>query len=153
MLKVDHVSAAKTAAYSGFGGVRHPVATRRPPYPSATSEMLLVENAVGRIADLLNQDRPVAFIPAETRERAMEIAAAARQLRYGFAVADVRSQGLVVIVMCDVGHEPELRRDAKAWTNGAGVSITVDQIERVYLWPGWFTAMAHSHGAHVGNTL
>jgi hypothetical protein len=68
-------------------------------------------------------------------------------------VAELRFHGLVVIVMGDVGQEAQFRRDAQAWTDGAGVSIAADQIERVYVWPGWFTAMAHSQGAHVGNTL
>jgi hypothetical protein len=115
--------------------------------------MLLAENAVDRIADLLNQDRPVAFVPAATRERAIDIAAAARHRGYGFAVLEVRSLGLVVVVMGDVGREAQLRRDAQAWTPGASVSVAADQIERVYVWPGWFTAMAQSHGADIGNTL
>jgi hypothetical protein len=101
--------------------------------------MLLLETTIDRLTDILIGTRPVAFVPAASRDRALEIAAAARGGGYGYAVLQVRSRGLVVLVMAEPKDERRLRRDVREWGGEVGRAITADEIERsglVALEPG-----------------
>jgi hypothetical protein len=63
-----------------------------------------------------------------------------------------RSERLFVLVVGDVGHTAEHRRFVRRF----GAEIATDrhlEIEKVYCWPGWLTAMAHAPGANIGITL
>ena len=114
--------------------------------------MLLIETAVDRISGILGSDRPIALVPAESRDRAKEIAGPARNAGFGVAVIDDRSRGLLVMVIGDASHTTELRCFVRRYD----AEIATDRhvaIEKVYCWPGWLTAMAHSQGANIGITL
>ena len=91
-------------------------------------------------------------VPAEDRNRAKEIAVAARDGGFGFSVIVDRSERLLVMVVGDASHTTDLRRFLRRF----GAEIATDrhlEIEKVYCWPGWLTAMAHSRGADIGPTL
>ena len=114
--------------------------------------MLLIETPVDRITEILESDRPIALVPAESRDRAKEIAVAVSDGGFGVAVILDRSERLFVLVVGDVGHTAEHRRFVRRF----GADIATDRhiaIEKVYCWPGWLTAMAHSRGADIGPTL
>jgi len=115
--------------------------------------MLMIETAVDRITEILDSNRPFAFVPAKSRNHAKEIAGLARDHGYGIAVVQVRSRGWMALVVADPGQETQLRRDAREWANEIILTIATDEIEKAYCWPGWLTAMAHSRGANVGSTL
>lgn len=114
--------------------------------------MLLIETAVDRITGNLGSDRPIALVPAENRDRATEIAVAARDGGFGVSVIVDRSERLLVLVVGDVGHTAEHRRFVRRF----GAEIATDRhvkIETVYCPASWLTGLAHSQGANIGITL
>jgi hypothetical protein len=111
--------------------------------------MLLIQTAVDRITELLNSNRPFAFVPAESRGRAKEIAGAARDAGFGVAVIEDRSRGLLVMVIGDQGHSADLRHFVRPF--GAEIATTRHPgIEKAYCAAGWFTRMAQAQGTDVG---
>jgi hypothetical protein len=113
--------------------------------------MLLIETTVDRITEILQSDRPIALVPAESRDRAKEIARTVSDGGFGVAVILDRSERLFVLVVGDVGHTAEHRRFVQRF--GAVSTDRHIDIEKVYCWPGWLGAMAHSRGADIGPTL
>jgi hypothetical protein len=114
--------------------------------------MLLIETAVDRITRILESDRPIALVPAESRDRAKEIAVAARDGGFGVSVIVDRSERLLVLVVGDQDRQAELR----CFVRRFNLEIATDRhiaIEKVFCWPGWLAAMAHSRGADIGPTL
>ena len=114
--------------------------------------MLLIETPVDRITEILQSDRPIALVPVQSRNRAKEIAVAARDGGFGVSVIEDRSERLFVLVVGDVGHTAEHRRFVRRF----GAEIATDrhlEIEKVYCAAGWFTGLAHSQGANIGITL
>ena len=114
--------------------------------------MLLIETPVNCIAGILESDRPIALVPVEGRNHAKEIAVAVSDGGFGVAVILDRSERLFVLVVGDVVHTAEHQRFVRRF----GTDIATDRhiaIEKVFCWPGWLTAMAHSRGADIGPTL
>src|SRR5664280_1910710 len=114
--------------------------------------MLLIENPVDRITRILGSDRPIALVSVESRERANEIAVAARDGGFGVAVIEDHSGGLLVLVVGDQDRQADLRHSVRRF----GAEIAKErhvEIGKVYCWPGWFTGMAHAQGADVGEHL
>ena len=105
----------------------------------------LVHSAVDRIAGILHGENPIALVPADSQDRAKQIAVAARDGGFGVSVIEDRS---LVLVVGDHDRQADLRR--------FGAEIATDRhvkIETVYCPAGWLTAMAYSRGANVGSTL
>jgi len=114
--------------------------------------MLLIETAVDRITGILESDRPIALVPAENRDRATEIAVAARDGGFGVSVIVDRSERLLVLVVGDQDRQADLRRFVRRF----GADIATDrhvEVVKVYSPASWFTGLAHSQGAYVGEHL
>ena len=114
--------------------------------------MLPVETDVDRITGILGSDRPIALVPAESRNQAKEIAGAARDAGFGVAVIEDRSRGLLVLVVGDASHTTELRCFVRRYDAETATTRHLG-IEKVYCAAGWFTGLAHSRGADIGPTL
>ena len=114
--------------------------------------MLLIETAVDRITEILDNNRPLAFMPAGDRDEAKQIAGAAREGGFGVSVIVDRSERLLVIVVGDHDRQADLRRFVRRF----GAEIATDRhvkIETVYCPASCFTGLAHSQGAYVGEHL
>ena len=114
--------------------------------------MLLIETAVDRITGILGSDRPIALVPAESRDRAKEIAISARHGGFGVSVIEDGSRGLLVLVVGDQDRQADLRRFVRRF----GAEIATDrhvEVVKVYSPASWFTGLAHSQGADIGPTL
>jgi hypothetical protein len=114
--------------------------------------MLLIETTVDRITGILESDRPIALVPAESRDRATEIAVAARDGGFGVAVIEDRSERLFVLVVGDQDRQADLRRFMRRF----GAEIATDrhvEVVKVYSPASWFTGLAHLQGANIGITL
>jgi hypothetical protein len=114
--------------------------------------MLLVQTAVDRIAGMLEGDHPIALVPAESRNRANEIAVAARDGGFGVSVIEDCSRRLLVLVVGDASHIAELRRFVRRYDAEIATDRHVE-IEKVFQPASWFTGLAHSQGADIGPTL
>jgi hypothetical protein len=114
--------------------------------------MLLIETPVNCIAGILESDRPIALVPVEGRNHAKEIAVAVSDGGFGVAVILDRSERLFVLVVGDASHTTELRCFVRRYDAEIATDRHID-IEKVFCWPGWLTAMAHSQGANIGITL
>ena len=104
--------------------------------------MLLIETTVDRITEILESQRPIALVPAESRNRAKEIAVAAENNGFGVAVLLDRSERLFVLVVGDMDQQARL--NLQRFVRRFGV-VSMDRhidIEKVFCWPGWLATMA-----------
>jgi hypothetical protein len=114
--------------------------------------MLLIETPVDRITEILQSDRPIALVPAGSRNHAKEIAVSARDHGFGVSVIEDRSQRCLVLVVGDQDRQADLRRFVRRYD----AEIATDrhlEIEKVYCAAGWLTGLAHSQAADIGPTL
>jgi hypothetical protein len=91
-------------------------------------------------------------VPAESRDRAKEIAVAVSDGGFGVAVISDRSERLFVLVVGDVGHTAEHRRFVRRFAADIATDRHV-KTETVYCPASWLTGLAHSQGANIGPTL
>jgi hypothetical protein len=108
--------------------------------------MLLIETDTNKIPAILHSDRPIAFVPAASPDRAKEIAIAARVAGFGVSVIEDRSRELQVLVVGNYDRESDLQRFVRPF----GVNVAIDrhiEFEKVYCPASWLTGMAHSYRA------
>ena len=112
--------------------------------------VLLVESSLDRITDILHGDRPIALVPAANRVHAKEIAIAARDAGFGIGVIEERSERLLVLMVADSGQIEGLRR----FVGGYGAEVATNNrhldMEKVCVAASWYTGLAESKRADIG---
>jgi hypothetical protein len=114
--------------------------------------MRLAETDTNKIPAILFSDRPIAFVPAASPDRAKEIAIAARVAGFGVSVIEDRSRELQVLVVGNYDRESDLQRFVRPF--GAEIAINRHvEFEKVYCPALRLNGLAHSHRADVETCL
>ena len=94
--------------------------------------MTAPERYAADVAAILNGTRPIAFIPTDSREGAIQLGISARDAGLGVAILVQESESIMVLVVGTHGKESELRKFAERFS----VEIATDrrcQYDRVHM--------------------